>query len=52
MVCIFLPPEEAFRCTAEEYGDARLDRCRAFVPVLNLRVRSCIVGLLAWTFGY
>ena len=37
-VGVYLPaPEEAFRgaiwSTAEEYGDARLDRCRAFMPV-------------------
>ena len=60
---VYLPAaDEASRgaiwCTVEEYGDARLDSCRAFVPVpgpLQTVHRAefseaILAGLLAWTF--
>ena len=48
--------------TVEEYGDARLERCRAFLPVPGvfadcsacgiLGCYCCFAGLLALSFGY
>ena len=54
---VYLPAAEvAFEssvwCVAEEYGDARLVRCRAFVPVPGvLQVPSLLcrpIGLAVW----
>ena len=39
--------------TAEEYGDARLERCRAFMPVPGvMQSYYCHAGVLALSFRY
>ena len=56
------PSGMPFLVTVEECGDARLERCRAFMPVPGLSRLSSVLnsgrgewglfGLLAWAFGY